>query len=564
MLKRLTDMPLATDPDVARRQKILNILIIGLMVITALGLAATIIANLSATAGKQGEVTRLYAGSVLALVGLAAIWALNRYKSSTLASVLFLLLLIIVFAFSDTPREVVMGRSLFLFAIPIMMASVLLPPYSSFIAAAVSSLVIYIIGQRVLGWPNVPAMLAFFAIALVSWLSARSLEQALKDLRTINRELDQRVEQRTRELAESLGRNRAILNSIADGIVVFNQMGVAINANPAITRLLDRPMDKIIGYTVDSLMRGSVDSSDRSTIDNVMHSRDTSYPGLKIPWGDKVLSVSLAPIQTDSGRTIGTVAVFRDFTREAQLSKMKSAFVSIVSHELRTPLNAIMGYADMLSEGVYGSVTDGQREILKRISRNTEQLLEIVNSLLDQAQIEAGTLTINYDKFSPAELVDEVTEVVGVLAQEKGLELRTSIVPGLPDAVFSDRHRLRQVLINLVNNAIKFTDEGYVLIRAYRYDQDHWGLEVADTRIGIPEDAREYIFEPFRHVDETPTRRYAGTGLGLAIVKQLVNLMEGEITVESEMGRGSKFTVILPMVPPDWGPSESAEEERDG
>ncbi len=262
--------------------------------------------------------------------------------------------------------------------------------------------------------------------------------------------------------------------------------------------------------------------------------------------------MSFAPVCLDSGGTVGTVAVFRDFTREAEVDRMKSAFVSIASHELRTPLNAILGYTDMLREGVYGSLTEKQRDTLQRIVANTDHLLDIVSNLLDQAQIEAGTLKLNSAPFAPADLIDSVQAVMDVLAQSKGLKLTTHIASDLPGTLFGDRRRLRQILINLVGNAVKFTDEGEVRIRAYRSSADYWALEVSDTGGGIPPEACSYIFEPFRQVDDSPTREHAGTGLGLAIVKQLTELMGGEVSVESEIGRGSKFTVVLPLVLPDW------------
>jgi signal transduction histidine kinase len=231
---------------------------------------------------------------------------------------------------------------------------------------------------------------------------------------------------------------------------------------------------------------------------------------------------------------------------------MKSVFVSTASHELRTPLSAILGYADMLQEGIHGPLSEKQHGILKRIVANTGQLLGIVNNLLDQAQIEAGTLTLNVISFTLADLIDGVQGVMDVLAQSKGLKLTNYIADDLPETLFGDHQRLRQILINLVGNAVKFTDEGTVHMDAHRLDSDRWALEVSDTGHGIPTEAQSYIFEPFRQADDSPTREHTGTGLGLSIVKQLIELMDGEITLESKKGHGSTFTVVLPLVPPNW------------
>jgi signal transduction histidine kinase len=146
-------------------------------------------------------------------------------------------------------------------------------------------------------------------------------------------------------------------------------------------------------------------------------------------------------------------------------------------------------------------------------------------------------------------LIDDVTGGMDVLAQAKGLELTGHVESDVPARLSGDRQRLRQILINLVGNAIKFTDEGMVRTRAYRPDAAYWALEVSDTGCGIPPEAQGYIFDPFRQVEDPTTRKRTGAGLGLSITKQLVTLMGGEITLASEVGRGSAFTVVLPLAP---------------
>jgi signal transduction histidine kinase len=255
-------------------------------------------------------------------------------------------------------------------------------------------------------------------------------------------------------------------------------------------------------------------------------------------------------VHLESGEDLGTVAVFRDFTKEAEIDHMKSTFVSLASHELRTPLNAILGYAELLYEQVYGSLSDRQRDATKRILANTNHMLSLANNLLDRAQIEAGTLELNVSDFPPAKTVDEAVSAMEILARNKGLELTSEAAGDLPDTVTGDRQRVNQVVVNLIGNALKFTQEGGVHVRAYSPDGNHWAVDVTDTGIGIPEEARGYIFEPFRQADESATREYGGAGLGLSIVKQLVEMMGGHITLESELGKGSTFTIVLPLIPP--------------
>jgi PAS domain S-box-containing protein len=548
LVNQLLDVP-TTDPDDARRRKLLNILLLGLAIVGLLAFIATITVDIIGTIWES-NLDRLtaYAGSLSLLIGPMIIYAINRYIAGWLASTLLLLLLVAGVAFSDTPQEVAGGRGLLMFAIPIMMGSVLLRPYASFVMAGLSSIVLAAVASS-LGWvPNPFAMLTFFLLALVSWLAARSLEQALKDLRTLNLELDQRVRDRTRELAESLSKTEAILASTADGIIVFDTNGKAAVANPALAGLLARPIGEIVDRDIEELMSDTASAEDREVVAALLAGiQEARFPSVKVKWGKKTLSVSVAPVRLESDEEIGTVAVFRDFTREAEIDRMKSTFVSIASHELRTPLNALLGYTEMLKEGVYGDLTERQEGAVGRLVANTNHMLSLVNNLLDRARIEAGTLRLNISSFSAANLIDGVVGVMEVAAQNKGLELTSYVGEDVPHTLKGDWQRLHQILINFVNNAVKFTEKGAVDVRIYMRDADHWAMSVTDTGIGIPEDARGYIFEPFRQVDESATREYGGAGLGLSIVKQLVELMGGWIELESEVGQGSAFTVVLPL-----------------
>jgi len=550
IINQLLNVP-STDPDDARRRKLLNILLMGVGVLTFLAILFEILYRLAGAA--EAEPVWIYHSLLATLVGVVIIFVINRYWSGGLASLLFLLLLTAVLAFTDTPQEVVQGRSLFMLVIPILMASVLLRPYASFIMAGLIGLLLNAIAVRAQLVPDLLAVLAFFTIALVSWLAARSLEHALQDLRILNRELDQRVEERTREVAEALGRNQAILEGIADGVIVFDHDGKATVANPAIADLLERSPEEIRGCDIETLMGQDVDAADREMVVNLLRDRGSSHPSVKFEWGDKTLSVSFAPVRDVSEKVTGTVAVFRDFTREAEVDRMKSAFVSTASHELRTPLNAILGYAEMLREAVYGPLLDKQRGVIERIMANTGQMVSLVNNLLDQAQIEAGRLALNVTSFAPADLIDGVQDVMGVLAQAKGLELTSRIADDVPATLSGDRQRLHQVLVNLVSNAIRFTEQGAVHVRAYRPDASHWALEVSDTGRGIPAEAQARIFDAFRQADDSVTREHTGFGLGLSIVRQLITMMGGEITLASEVGRGSTFTVILTLAPTQEG-----------
>ncbi len=229
-------------------------------------------------------------------------------------------------------------------------------------------------------------------------------------------------------------------------------------------------------------------------------------------------------------------------------SHFKSRLLANVSHDLRTPLNSILGYTEMLGEEIYGPLNDEQRAANERILANAQRLLTLIGGLLDQSRIEAGKVELTSEPFHPADLMDEMTSVMGILAGRKGLRLTTSIDPQLPTTLVGDPKRLHQILMNLVGNAIKFTEQGGVQVEFYRREQQ-WVIRVSDSGPGIPQEAHRYIFEPFRRVDDSTTREKDGVGLGLSIVHQLTSLMGGEIELDSQVGRGSTFRVFLPLEP---------------
>lgn len=549
IISRLLDVP-TIDPADARRRRLLNILLLG---IGLLVLAGFLIALVAKVTGNETVDLVLVGGGVM-LVGLAVIFLINRYSSGLVASTLFVVLITLVLLFSDTPQQVLNGRVVGLLTLPILIASVLLRSYASFFAAALVALGQFGLALSAPGQLQVNpfVLIGFFALAVVSWLASRSLERAVEDVQAINRELDQRVADRTQDLAEALARehseasqNQAILEGIADGVIVFDNAGKAIIANPAIGRLLDKPINKIVGADIQELMPADVSAADRELITYLLHDTGSRRPGIKIGWGARTLSVSFAPVRGIGQQATGTVAVFRDFTKEAEVDRMKSDFVSIASHELRTPLTSIKGYLELVMMGAGGPVSESQAQFLRVARDNADRLYELVDGLLDVSRIESGRIELDVKLVSLAEIIGAAATSLQKQFDDRGLTLELDIEPNLPQ-ILGDPGRISQVMFNLMSNAYKYTPAGQVMVRAYQKG-NAIQVSVIDTGLGISASDQEKLFTRFFRASDTAVRQQPGTGLGLNITKSLIEMHGGQIWVESNPGQGSSFHFTLPL-----------------
>ncbi|MDJ0724640.1 MAG: ATP-binding protein [Prochloraceae cyanobacterium] len=228
-----------------------------------------------------------------------------------------------------------------------------------------------------------------------------------------------------------------------------------------------------------------------------------------------------------------------------EISQLKSEFLAVMSHELRTPMNAIMGFSQMLLLERHGILTDKQQQMTKRILQNGENLLTIVNEVLDFSKLELGHVELYLEELDLIELVTVTTEELRSLAEKKDLSLEIDLKLARP-LIVNDGNCLKRILTNLLSNAIKFTDKGGVKITVSARDRETIEIAVRDSGIGIDRANLSDIFEAFRQVDRSITRKHSGTGLGLAITQSLVEIMSGKIEVESMPGQGSTFRVILP------------------
>ncbi|HET9908136.1 MAG TPA: ATP-binding protein, partial [Anaerolineales bacterium] len=232
-----------------------------------------------------------------------------------------------------------------------------------------------------------------------------------------------------------------------------------------------------------------------------------------------------------------------------ELDRLKSSFLANMSHELRTPLNSILGFTDVMLEGLDGELTDYMDNDLRLIQKNGQHLLHLINDVLDMAKIESGRMNLHPEKFKVHDVLDEVTSITSTLASEKNLALFIEEDSNQEIEIFADNTRLRQVMINLVNNSIKFTEKGKIALRVTQVDGARILITVRDTGMGIPPDHLEDVFQEFTQVDTSTTRKAGGTGLGLPISRRLIEMHGGRLWAESTgvSGQGSTFFVELPI-----------------
>jgi signal transduction histidine kinase len=277
---------------------------------------------------------------------------------------------------------------------------------------------------------------------------------------------------------------------------------------------------------------------------------------LTVHGGDE-LAILASGFNTMSDRLRDTIASLKQQAIELQAanekvsesSRLKSEFLSTMSHELRTPLNAIIGFSGIMLEGMSGQIDSTAQYMVEAIYNSSQHLLSLINNVLDLSKIEAGRLEIVSAPLDTREVIDQWKMQMDILAKQKGLRFEVQVDPTLPNILYGDRERISQITINLLSNAFKFTDHGDVFLNVGWQDKVLI-IRVTDTGIGIPPNALDYIFEEFRQVDGSSQRSQNGTGLGLPIVRKLCKAMGGNVLVNSKLGAGSVFTVMLPMALP--------------
>jgi len=350
-----------------------------------------------------------------------------------------------------------------------------------------------------------------------------------------------------------------LFSNVKEGVVLLDIHSRVLQANDAALKIFNvttpGQLDNRILNLLDMIQRKSIEGEFEYQLEAAEH---------------KTIRVSKSPV-LQSGRTIGSIIFIQDITLQKQTeseiqqvnrdlalardealsaSRAKSDFLANMSHELRTPLNAIIGYSELLLDEADDAERTGVSGDLMRIKQSGEHLLSLINDVLDLSKIEAGKMVLRCETFAPINLIEEVLSTIEPLTRQRNNKLEVSMGADLGE-IYADRIKLRQVLINLLSNACKFTENGNIRLTVTRNrdgdeGNDRIQIAIQDTGIGISKEAQSTLFEQFKQVDSSRSRKYEGSGLGLALSRQFCRMMGGDILLESDVARGSTFTVVLP------------------
>jgi PAS domain S-box-containing protein len=367
--------------------------------------------------------------------------------------------------------------------------------------------------------------------------------------------------QTERELRESENRYQTLTTVAPVGIFYTNMDGYTTYVNPAYCQISGLSAEEALG---NGWLK-AVHPEDRDHLSTDwqesarLHSISTADYRFVHPDGSITSVIGQAvPEMNSDNQVVGFVGTITDITERKKIEdlkaavikaesadRLKSAFLATMSHELRTPLNSIIGFTGILLQKLVGPLSQEQEKQLSMVQGSAHHLLELINDVLDISKIEAGQAVVFEEVFDMGIAIQKSGEKIKPLAEKKGLALTTVITPKVIE-ITSDRRRVEQILINLLNNAVKFTEHGEVRLEC-QIENDWLVTRIIDTGIGIKQEDINILFKPFQQVDTGITRQYEGTGLGLSICKRLVDLLGGQISVESELGKGSTFTFTLPF-----------------
>lgn len=354
-------------------------------------------------------------------------------------------------------------------------------------------------------------------------------------------------EKSLRDIATEKSKIKTIINCMGDGVLVCDRDGYIVLTNPAAGRMLKVSETSLIG---NFLSQCNLDPELSMTIEESLKSKDLNYTSVSQELGigesgETFLRAHTAPVRSDLGETMGSVTVLQDISHLKELDKMKSEFIAMVAHELRAPIAAVEQQLNVILNRVAGDLTEKQEKLLVRAKERTKGLLNLIKDLLDLSKIEAGRMVQYKEPLTLQEIIQKVVDLMRVEAENKKIDLQFPI-PSQNPLIHADRTSMEGIFTNLISNAIKYTPEGGKVWVSLSEERGFAKALVSDTGIGIKKDDLPRIFDKFYRVRTIETRQIVGTGLGLSIVKSIVDAHLGSISVESEEGGGTTFTVLLP------------------
>ncbi len=360
--------------------------------------------------------------------------------------------------------------------------------------------------------------------------------------RSIN-DMAARLQQTINEITEQKNRAQAVLDSMADVVLALDRNGHITMVNPAVETTFGVPQSECLGKSMVEVIRNfELDMLlKRVRANNTSLSTEIQI----ISPEPRIFMLRATPLASGEQGEGGVVVILRDITERKRMEQMRSEFMANVSHELRTPLTSIRGFVETLLDSGTGD-PEMTRHFLGIIASETTRLSNLVNDLLDLSRIEERRVVHRWQQEEIGSLVDRVMMICGTRAEEKGIAIKADLPAQLPP-LFGDPDLLAQVFINLVDNAIKYTPTGGTVTLSASVKGDEIRIDVTDTGVGIPAENLPRVFERFYRVEKARTRGAGGTGLGLAIVKHIVKSHGGRVEVKSTVGKGTKFSVFLPI-----------------